>query len=112
MSTLPQIVFDIRDKILNCIDTERIYLFGSYACGTPHKDSDLDFYVVLPDSCQMNRCDAVDYIRKEIRSAKNGMPVDILVHYKTPFDERSVLPTIQRTIVKEGIVLYDNSKGD
>jgi predicted nucleotidyltransferase len=27
--------------IINTVPVERIYLFGSYAYGTPHKDSDL-----------------------------------------------------------------------
>ena len=29
---------------------ESIYLFGSYANGTPNTDSDIDIYVVVPDS--------------------------------------------------------------
>jgi hypothetical protein len=86
---------------------ERIYLFGSYAYGTPHKDSDFDFYVVLPDDCPMKQGDAIDHIRKEIRPVKNGMPVDLLVNYKSRFDELSQLPTMLRQIVDEGIVLYD-----
>ena len=27
---------------------EKIILFGSYACGTPHADSDVDILVVMP----------------------------------------------------------------
>jgi predicted nucleotidyltransferase len=44
--------------INNTVPVERIYLFGSYACGTPHKDSDLDLYVVLKDDTQMRMVDA------------------------------------------------------
>ena len=41
----------IKDSILSTVgdDCEKIILFGSYAYGTPHKDSDYDFYVVLKD---------------------------------------------------------------
>ena len=31
-----------------------IYLFGSYAWGKPHEDSDLDFLVVLNDDIHLN----------------------------------------------------------
>ncbi len=33
--------------IVDTVPVEQIYLFGSYAYGTPHTDSDLDLYVVL-----------------------------------------------------------------
>jgi predicted nucleotidyltransferase len=32
----------IKNIILATIPVEQIYLFGSYAYGTPHEDSDLD----------------------------------------------------------------------
>jgi predicted nucleotidyltransferase len=32
----------LKDIIINTVAVEQIYLFGSYAYGTPHKDSDLD----------------------------------------------------------------------
>ena len=31
-------------------DPEAIYLFGSYVSGIPNDDSDIDIYVVVPDS--------------------------------------------------------------
>jgi predicted nucleotidyltransferase len=37
----------LKELIINAVPVEQIYLFGSYAYGTPHKDSDLDLYVVL-----------------------------------------------------------------
>ena len=39
----------IRDIIVNTIPLEKLYLFGSYAYGTPNEDSDYDFYAVIPD---------------------------------------------------------------
>ena len=47
-----------KELIINAIPVEQIYLFGSYAYGTPHKDSDLDLYVVLKDDVQMRDLDA------------------------------------------------------
>jgi predicted nucleotidyltransferase len=37
----------IKDIILSTIPVEQIYLFGSYAYGTPNADSDLDIYVIM-----------------------------------------------------------------
>ena len=39
----------IVEGILQTVPAEAIYLFGSYANGTPNEDSDLDIYVVVPD---------------------------------------------------------------
>ncbi|MDR3262387.1 MAG: nucleotidyltransferase domain-containing protein [Tannerella sp.] len=39
----------IKDIIVQTIPVEQVYLFGSYAYGTPRDDSDLDFYVVMKD---------------------------------------------------------------
>jgi len=36
----------LKDLIINAIPVEQIYFSGSYAYGTPHKDSDLDLYLV------------------------------------------------------------------
>ena len=35
--------------ISRTVTAEQVYLFGSYAYGTPNEDSDLDLYVVIPD---------------------------------------------------------------
>jgi predicted nucleotidyltransferase len=48
----------LTELIVNAIPVEQIYLFGSYAYGTPHKDSDLDLYVVLKDGLPMRDLDA------------------------------------------------------
>jgi hypothetical protein len=34
--------------------------------------------------------------------------VDVLANYKSRFEARSKLPTIERTIVQKGVVLYDH----
>jgi predicted nucleotidyltransferase len=100
-------ILAVKDNILSTVgeNCEKIYLFGSYAYGTPHEDSDYDFFVVLKDGTEkpvfvlqniyINMCDT-KYI-----------PVDVLVEYKTRFEELSKLPAIERTIAQKGVVLYE-----
>ena len=47
-------IIAIKDSILSTVGDgcEKIFLFGSYAYGTPNKDSDYDFYVVLKDGME------------------------------------------------------------
>ncbi|GHU62342.1 hypothetical protein FACS189445_5240 [Spirochaetia bacterium] len=46
--------------IVDTVPVDQIYLFGSYANGTPRKDSDLDLYVVLSDEAPMRDLEAMD----------------------------------------------------
>jgi len=57
----------IKDGILETVPAEAIYLFGSYAYGTPGEDSDLDIYVVVPDM-DIDLVDLRGAIRKRLRS--------------------------------------------
>jgi predicted nucleotidyltransferase len=98
----------IKDIILNTVDCERIYLFGSYAYGTPHKESDYDFYVVLKDGDE-NPLLPVQRIYKNLLQIQRMTPVDILAQHKSKFDDISVLPTMERKIVREGVLLYDST---
>ena len=40
-------ILAIKDKIISAVDIERLYLFGSYAYGTPSDESDYDFYMIV-----------------------------------------------------------------
>jgi len=95
----------LKEIIVNTVPVEQIYLFGSFANGVPHKDSDLDLYVVLNDNIQMRLIDAITKIRIAI-GRKKTMPVDILVNTLSRYRERSEGPTIERTINQEGIKIY------
>jgi predicted nucleotidyltransferase len=95
----------LKNIIANAVPVEQIYLFGSYAFGTPHKDSDLDLYVVLKDNIQMRLIDAAIQIRLAI-SRKKTMPVDIIANTLTGYRERAKGMTIERTIAEQGIKIY------
>ena len=95
----------LKELIINAIPVEEIYLFGSYAYGTPHKDSDLDLYVVLKDDVQMRDLDAGLQIRFAI-DRKKTMPVDIVTKKKKDFLNRLDDFTLERKVTRDGIRIY------
>jgi predicted nucleotidyltransferase len=95
----------LKDIIVNTVPVEQIFLFGSYAYGTPHVDSDLDIYVVMPDNVNIREIDAMKLIYRAIRDEKS-MPVDVIVSKKNKFNQRKSAPTIERQIAQEGLILY------
>jgi predicted nucleotidyltransferase len=99
----------IKDIILKTVACERIYLFGSYAYGTPHEESDYDFYVVLKDDAKNPILVMEDISWNIAKTHTVKMPVDILAEYNTTFINHSKLPTMERKIVREGILLYENN---
>ena len=94
----------ITESVLKTVPAEAIYLFGSYAYGTPTEESDLDIYVVVPD-------DTVDLpeLQADIRELlwkKKSVPLDLLMGRSSVFHRRKTGPTLERTIAQKGAVLY------
>jgi len=95
----------LKDIIVRTVPVEQIWLFGSYAYGTPHKDSDLDLYVVLSDDVQMRLIDVEVKILGAIGRVKT-MPVDIIANKKSRYLRLTTGPTMERKIAREGIRIY------
>src|SRR3954449_5651811 len=82
---------------------EKIILFGSYAYGTPHEDSDVDLLVIMP---ARNQLDQVVQIRRALPAP---FPLDLIV--RTPknlewrLEERESFHT---EIVTRGKVLHED----
>jgi predicted nucleotidyltransferase len=96
----------IKDSVLQVVpDTETIYLFGSYAYGTPHEDSDLDIYVVVPDSVEENPMDLGVLVRRQLRY-KRKLPMDLLLGRSSVFNRRKLGLTLENTVAQEGRLLY------
>jgi len=101
-------IIAIKDSILNTVgDTcEKIILFGSHAYGTPGKDSDYDFFVVLKDDSEKPIL-VLQKIYRGLAQNPNYKAVDVLANYNSRFEVRNKLPTIEHTIVQKGVVLYE-----
>ena len=80
-------------------------MFGSYAYGTPRKDSDFDFFIVLPDRGDSPKI-AATKARRALAHMKRRTPVDILANTRSRFNELKELPTLERKVSRDGVLLY------
>lgn len=99
-------ILKIKDAIISAVDVERLYLFGSYAYGIPHKDSDYDFYMVIPNDSGIRPIDASIEAQSALWGIK-AKAVDILAGTTETFNRRSKGVTLERRIANEGVLLYE-----
>ncbi len=102
-TNLPTVLDEVTRRIRAVSDPERIVLFGSYARGDAHADSDLDVLVVK---------DEVDSTQAETARiyqalADIAVPVDVVV-VRTAYVQRygDLVGTVVRPALREGVVLY------
>ena len=95
----------LKELIINTMPIDQIYLFGSYAYGNPHQDSDLDLFIVFKDEVEMREIDAAIQIRTAI-AGHQTLPLDLIVTKKSKYLERQTAPTLERKIAREGVLLY------
>jgi len=101
-------IMDIVDVILSAVPTLEIYLFGSFAKGTPREDSDYDFYVVIPDG-GMRAIESEWKIQAALRETRRRIDrsIDLIVRTKDQFeDSKTYISFIERQVADTGIKLY------
>ncbi len=90
-------------RIVETFRPQKIILFGSYAYGVPHLNSDIDLLVVMPFEGRVH--DQAVKIRRELDST---MPLDLLVRTPEQVQERIDMEDFfMREIVEQGKVLYE-----
>ena len=100
----------VKDIILKTVDCEKIYLFGSHVHETHREGSDFDLYVVLKNE-EENPVVAEQSIYRSLSQRKGRhTPVDVLAENKNKFNKLCILPTMERKIAREGILLYDTAR--
>ena len=100
---IKRLITEIVDKLKKEYEPEKIILFGSYARGTPTKDSDVDLLVIMPVSGSKREK------RIEIGVALHDIriPKDIIVATPDEVERRkNLVGTIIRPALEEGKVLY------
>jgi uncharacterized protein len=76
----------VKDTLVEVYHPLKIYLFGSYAWGTPTKDSDLDLIVIISKSKKQ----VYERPVKGYHALRDlTIPTDILIFTKKEFDEGS-----------------------
>jgi uncharacterized protein len=99
-----KIIAEIKKKLVETYNPIEIYLFGSYAWGTPHKNSDLDILIVVQNSREKS-------YKRSIKGSKAiidfMVPNDIIVYTKKEFENKSKdVSTLCYKISKEGKIIY------
>ena len=105
ISGIEQELAEIIKIIAKTVPVESIYLFGSYAYGTPGKDSDLDLYIVFKDDMPIRELDAIRTIRRAVY-AVSKKSIDFLGLKRNRFIDRKIYATLERKIAREGVRLY------
>lgn len=94
----------IAERLIDTLNPLEIRLFGSYVNNTFNEDSDFDIYIIVADEAG----DIIDLSAKAYASLRGVQtrPVDIVINYKSDFNKRKVLPTLEKTVDEEGRLLY------
>jgi len=98
---------DIKNRLVGVYHPLKIYLFGSYAWGTPNKDSDFDIAIVIKESTEKSykRILAGTKALWDINKA-----IDILVYTEDEFNDKVNHPsTLQYQILHKGVSLYETA---
>ncbi|MGH7600706.1 MAG: nucleotidyltransferase domain-containing protein [bacterium] len=103
----PELIDYIVGKIVREIQPEKIILYGSYARGDYHKDSDIDLFIIK-DGEESSRL-----LRRKVEALLRGrrFPLDIRVRKSSEveWNFRAQNPFYLYHIFKDGKVLYDKN---
>ena len=101
----PKLLQETIRRIVEALQPQVVYLYGSHAYGQPHADSDLDLLVVVEDSAVPPHRRAVPAYR-----ALRGLclPAEIIVATQAEFERRAQWQSsIERVAAEKGKVLYE-----
>ena len=95
---------DIKEAIIKLLkdqDIYKIFLFGSYATGNAHNDSDVDLLVILNKNGISNNYKTLlenkKVISKPLHELRKSVPIDLLVYTK---DEWKILKNSKSSFIK------------
>lgn len=98
------LVTEVTRRLVEEIEPQQIFLFGSHAWGSPTQDSDLDMLVVIPDGKGSIRS-LKQRARKCLRDIL--VPMDIVIEPASVFNRRrNVYASLECRIAESGRKLY------
>ncbi|NQU82504.1 MAG: nucleotidyltransferase domain-containing protein [Parcubacteria group bacterium] len=93
----------IRDQIVKKYKPEKIILYGSFAYGNPHKDSDVDLLVIK----KTKKARTKRHLEIDRMLLDRTMPLDILVYTPAEIKKRLLLGDFFiKDIIMQGKILY------
>lgn len=98
------IIKDIVERIASTAQPDKIILFGSYANGTPNRDSDIDLLVIKRDI--KSKMEEYSKIRKSLKGIR--FPFDIIVMSLEEYEYYSInwRNSILAEARKKGTIIY------
>ena len=101
---IEQKIKEITDKIVKEYQPEKIILFGSWAWGTPHEDSDVDLFIVKESN--EKRWEREYELRRKLFGNKFP-PMDLLIYTPVEVERRVVMEDFFiQDILEKGKTLY------
>ena len=100
----PDLLNETVERLKTEFQPEEIYLFGSHAWGTPDADSDVDLFVIVPQSDERP-------IRRDQRAQRclGRLPIsaDVLVRTRREVNRvREVLGSLTHEVLQKGRKVY------
>jgi predicted nucleotidyltransferase len=96
---------EMTSRLVQAFQPEQVILFGSHAWGTPDEGSDVDLYVIVPESSerQLQRARRALACLGGLRVAK-----DVLVRTRAEAEKyRHVYASLECQVFEKGRVLYE-----
>ncbi len=92
----------------------KIILFGSYAWGVVHKDSDIDLIIILDkDGVPKDFSEKTDSylsVRRLLRDMNGEIPMDVIVYTKGQWEKFLLLNScFSKKVLKKGKILYERN---
>ncbi len=105
----PELIDYIVEKIVCEIQPEKIILYGSYARGDFHKDSDIDLFIIKDGE------EPSSMIRRKVDALLTGRLFAVDIRVRKPaeveWNFRAQNPFYLYHIFKDGRILYDKNTG-
>jgi predicted nucleotidyltransferase len=98
----------VLELIIERYQPEKIILFGSYAYGTPRRDSDVDLLVIKES--EANQHERALAVRRSFAEAQNGVSFSVLARTAAELNERLCLrDPFFAEITNKGVVVYETT---
>ncbi|HEY0833630.1 MAG TPA: nucleotidyltransferase domain-containing protein [Azospirillum sp.] len=92
-------------RIVEAIQPEAVFLFGSRARGDAVEGSDWDLFVVVPDGVQPGTV-TPSRLRRLLRGT--GASFDVVACRRSVFDARKAEPnSLSHDVAEDGVLLYE-----